>query len=106
MGGNRTPTFQEEIRNLDKDSEDYKVIVRRHEAIQKAYYEKEAYRQRLVLRILELVSPLRGISRSKLGSLNNTQLTEVGMAAKSLNDAMKKAGIITHDQVSDKFDEF
>jgi hypothetical protein len=103
MGGHRRPTFEEEIQRLDKNSDEYRSIVSRHEAIKRAEEEKRLSAHKMILRILELTAPVKELSVSRLSQAGNTRLLEIGKAARALNDALRKAGLLEKGYNSNKW---
>jgi hypothetical protein len=79
----------------DKKIDDEKQIQK--EAERKARAERDAYRMKLIMRLLGLLSPARRLNVSKLKFLKESDLVAIGQATRQLHQALEDAGLNTQD---------
>jgi hypothetical protein len=96
MGARKPLTFEEEIEQYPENSPQYNAVMEKWAKVwaaeQKAR-QAQAYKHKMVIRIMEYCGVLRNLNRSKLGLANNEELEEIGKAARGLYEALQKAGL-------------
>lgn len=84
------------------------------QAWEKSEREKEArlekmakdreYAHKATVKILHLITPIKGLNKSKLLELKRDQLDEIGKGARIIYDALDKAGMIPHNTTRERWD--
>jgi hypothetical protein len=104
MGGFKKTSFADETSHLDKTSPEYTTVKLRHDAVEQAKMEKQAYNRKLIRRIMDLSDPVKRLNVTRLNKVGTAGLIAIGKALKTLNEELKSAGMrVEEDKASDKW---
>jgi hypothetical protein len=106
-----TFSMEEELKGVDPNSAKYAQIVQKHmkkELDEIKRQEEAAKKHKLVLLIIDLLTPIKGVSVSKFSYMSYDEIVAIGKAARALNEAYKKGrreggGGYTRDRWSDDY---
>jgi hypothetical protein len=87
--------FKDETYGLDSNSEEYKAIAEKYRNAERLIQRRNECKHRMVMAILALTYPTKGLGVSKLSCLSDEKLVGIGKAARQLYKELENAGLIS-----------